>query len=612
LASVRTKVLLTAGALIMGLAVLPRRAAAAPVTLGPGDMLTLDQDMVLGPGDAFMADGAPDNPCMIEGQGHTLSTDPAYSATFLMRNCNVHGLGSVTTPGLVVIPNGTADVTLDGNTFDASGEIHVNMMGTGGVQILRNTVLETSVIDVMMTSGDNAIPAMLFDGSVNATAKVFQGNRIFRGTIIFDHTQNWLIGGMNPGEGNVIIGDRGAIFTNLSSVMHIVGNYVRNPGNLYGWNQVKPLVIQGNQMLIEHNVIRDGNWLVDVAGADVEIRYNLLGDSHDRPWLILEDSDGSQKVHHNVFIRNDPGYIVDGVWVRHPDTDTASSGGEIYNNTFYGGGDCWTKSGPGVVVEPGSFLASLRSNALVGIVTQIGADTAIVRGGGPDRNPAPGEPLYEPKNPPLVRLGYTDYNLFYNPKAAVRDNYALAVAGKRERLDAGFALHDALSGGNVDDQVDPKFADKIPVTFPYSDDDIKAGNTTVCQILRFYRGIFSPGTGSPLVGAGDPADGTGNNIGAIGGPPDQDLFGTLCASDDVGTPSLGSSAYVCPMIMPTGTGGSTGGTGVAPGGKGFVCVCAEGAGGPSAPTAMLALAIVVFVVRVRAARRRPPRRLPGA
>ena len=41
-------------------------------------------------------------------------------------------------------------------------------------------------------------------------------------------------------------------------------------------------------VVVEHNVIRDGNWLVDVRGS-AELRYNLLGDSHDRPWLILED-----------------------------------------------------------------------------------------------------------------------------------------------------------------------------------------------------------------------------------------------------------------------------------------------------------------------------------
>src|SRR5262249_15242072 len=115
-------------------------------------MLTLDQDLVLGPADTFMAQGTTDNPCIIEGHGHTLSTDPTWQASFLLRNCNLHGLGSASAPALEVFANGTADVTLDGNTFDASGFIHVNMPGNGPVQILHNTVLETSLVDVMMMS----------------------------------------------------------------------------------------------------------------------------------------------------------------------------------------------------------------------------------------------------------------------------------------------------------------------------------------------------------------------------------------------------------------------------------------------------------------------------
>jgi len=599
-------------ALILALAAPSRRATAAPVTLGPGERLTLDQDIVLGPGDTFMASGTTDNPCIIEGQGHTITTAAGWQAGFVMRNCTVHALGSVDAAALEIIAAGSAGVVLDGNTFDASGLIHVNMMGDGPVQILRNTVLETSVVDVMMTSANNSVPAMLFDGSANAAPKVFQGNRIYRSDVTFDHTQNWLIGGDNPGEGNIIIGDRGSIVTNLASQMRIVGNYVRTPGDLNGWNQVKPLVVAGNSMLIEHNVIRDGNWLVDVSGSDIEIRYNLFGDSHDRPWLLVEDTDGSQKIHHNVFIRNDPNFVVDGVWVRHP--DTAGPGTEIYNNTFHGGGTCWLESGPAVVVEPGAVLASLRSNAIVGVVTQLGADTAMVRGGGPERNPAAGEPTFEPKDPPPVRIGYADYNLFFNPQAAARDNYALAVAGKRERLDPGFALHDVPSGGSVDDQVDPMFAGgaQIPVRFPYDDAAIKAGQTTVCQILRFYRGLFAPGQGSPLAGAGDPADGAGNNVGAIGGPAAQDKFGTLCAGADVGAPSLGPEAFVCPPST-TGTGGvggngGTGGTGIVPGGKGFVCVCAEGEGAPPLAPATLALFLAALLLRLRSAR--PRRRSP--
>ena len=106
-------------------------------------------------------------------------------------------------------------------------------------------------------------------------------------------------------------------------------------------------------------------------------------------------------------MRNAPQFNVNGVWVLQSDTSTQRS--EIYNNTFHGGGKCWLTTGPAVVVEPGAHLDSLRSNAFVDFATNLGPDTAMVRGGGVERGSAPGQPVNEPKDPPLQRLGYADY-----------------------------------------------------------------------------------------------------------------------------------------------------------------------------------------------------------
>jgi hypothetical protein len=38
---------------------------------------------------------------------------------------------------------------------------------------------------------------------------------------------------------------------------------------------------------------------------------------------------------------------------------------------------------------------------------------------------------------------------------------------------------------------------------------------TVAQILAKFREIYTPAEGSPLIGAGDPADGAGTSIGAV-------------------------------------------------------------------------------------------------
>ena len=550
-------------------------------------MMTLDQDLVLTADDVLDAEGDANNPCLIEGQGHSLRTATGWQGQFVLRFCTLHNLGTPGDPAVAIDASGAATIVLEGNTFDATGSVQVTAVDDVSVSVLRNTVLEDSLVNVLMDSADNTIDAMLFAGYANTKPKVFQGNHIYKSRVRFDNVQQWLIGGDNPGDGNILIGQR-AGFSLRGNDMRVVGNYIRFPGDLNNWNQVKPLEVNATSVVVEHNVIRDGNWLVDVLGS-AEIRYNLLGDSHDRPWLIVEQGSGAQKVHHNIFMRNDPSLHTWGAWVLKPQSgDTV----EIYNNTFYGGGNCFHGGFPAIGVEMGGFIDSLRSNAFVGFTTDIGGATAIVRGG-------TAEP-YEPKQPAPERLGYADYNLFSNPQAAVRDNYALAVAGKRERMDAGFALNDATASGAVDQQVDPAFVatGMIPVAFPYADDDVKAGTATVCQILAFYRQAFAPKTGSPLLGAGDPADGAGNSIGAIGGADDR--FGMLCNPADVGTPNLTAATFVCPKVQPTGTGGTTG----TPGGKGFVCVC-DVAAGPS-PAGLVAFLAGVFVLlrwRARLGRR---------
>jgi hypothetical protein len=115
------------------------------------------------------------------------------------------------------------------------------------------------------------------------------------------------------------------------------------------------------------------------------------------------------------------------------------------------------------------------------------------------------EPL---TTPAPARLGYSDYNLYYSPQAKSHRVYGLGVAGKSEK-DEGFGKHDLV-------EVDPKFKGPLPDVFPFDDADIKAGKVTVSRMLARFREIYSPAEGSPLIGAGDPADGAGTNIGAVG------------------------------------------------------------------------------------------------
>jgi len=247
---------------------------------------------------------------------------------------------------------------------------------------------------------------------------------------------------------------------------------------------------------------------------------------------------------------------------------------DVYNNTFDGAGKC-NRPIDGAVVLHGSFLSSLRSNAFVGARVASGGDAnALVHGASTSLTPlAPG-------------LGYSDYNLFYNPDSPVTVIYGTGVQGKTARTDPGFGFHDAMPGGVINQQVDPKFASAmLPRTFPFKESDVIARTTTVCQVLAYYRQLYSPGPGSPLLGGGDPADGPGN-IGAVGAGEATDLFGKYCDPTDIGQPDTSAAVATCPDVTMTGAGGNggnggNGGGGTGAGGmtgphvvdQGFKCVC---------------------------------------
>src|SRR5262249_7805270 len=150
------------------------------------------------------------------------------------------------------------------------------------------------------------------------------------------------------------------------------------------------------------------NWLVLFNGQG-EVRYNLLLDGKERGWVLTEDAVGA-KVHHNVMVatRDNHEHPVGAVVVEHvagpPDL-------EAYNNTFAAGGKC-TLAFTGDVVLHGAFMSSLRSNAFVGLRIEP-PNVAFVSGGETTiANPLPSG------------LGYSDYNLFYNPDSPVQTIYS--------------------------------------------------------------------------------------------------------------------------------------------------------------------------------------------
>jgi hypothetical protein len=346
--------------------------------------------------------------------------------------------------------------------------------------------------------------------------KLFQGNSVARGKVIF-RAPNWLIGGDRDADANLFIGLRIGIVADGAGTL-VRGNYFHKLMPLTKefpyWSQVSVFTI-GRQVVGEHNVIRDGEWIVRMVEG--ELRYNVISDIIDHD-LMQTGSYG--RIHHNLFLAGDPGHWSGSmsacIMIVYPPKNPGDAI-EIFNNVFDGGNRLDV---PGIEVCLGGAVKSVRNNVFFNFAHKekyFKRPQAAIR---MSWNEAP-----EEEKP--ARLGYADFNLFYNPAAKTPRNYLLSVAGKAERKDAGFGLNDIPRGGKIDEQANPKFKGPIPRKFPFADDDIKARTVGVSKILAFYRDAYAPGPDSPLIGSGDPADGPGSFIGAVGAGANspKDYFG---------------------------------------------------------------------------------------
>lgn len=492
-------------------------AQAESRRMGPGETLTLSEDLVLGRDDSLEAAGTEEKPCKIVGNGHQVRTVENWQGRMALAHCRLQGLGtSALKPefhAIEVQAKGSAAVTIEHCIFDECASVSINNGDKSTAAFLHNTILANSRAPVSKDIGDSR-PSFHARGN-SPEPKRFQGNRIYKASAEFE-SPNWLIGGDTDRESNHLVGHRVKILARGNTSV-IRGNYLhvlmpRNKEFPY-WSQVSTVDPGGN--LLEHNVIRDGEWIVQMFEG--EVRYNVICDINDHN-LMRNGSAG--KVHHNIFHvgRPDhpPGSMSACIYIVYP-PKKSGEGMEIYNNTFDG---CGIFEPPAVEVCKNGFVKSLRNNVFCNfnLSPYFKLPPAAIRASWNETELAMPE-----------RLGYADYNAFHNPAAKAPRHYGLTVMGKTLRKDDGFAAHDLPAAGPADAQVDPRFAGPLFKEFPFRDDDIVADKVTVSQMLAYFRKAYMPRDDSPLIDAGDPADGRGTDIGAVGGgrPDENDRFGNF-------------------------------------------------------------------------------------
>jgi hypothetical protein len=496
-------------------------AVTAPATVladhvvESGQTLSLKEDLVLTGTDSLEVKGTPAARCTIVGNGHRIRSSGKWTGFVRIRHCDVRRLGAAATlsrdrrriaaefPALDLTIGGKGSLVVEYCFFDESAAVQVYANGESTVSFRGNTILENTLARADKDI-DKSSPCFVARGTSRAR-KVFQANRLYRSQARFAGP-NWLVGGDHDADSNICIGIRIGLFAEGEGTV-VRGNYLhlRMPitKEFPYYSQVSTFSTSKGA-LGEHNVVRDGEWIVRFVEG--EFRYNLITDIIDHD-LMQNGSIG--RIHHNLFVagKSDsrPGSMSGCIAVIYP-PKKPGDGIEIFNNVFDGGG--WMDV-PAVEVSPGAFVKSLRNNVFYNFAHK----DRYYKGPQGMVRPSWNDPAADTKP---ARLGYADYNLFYSPKVKAPRNYLLAVTGKVERKDAGFGLNDVPRGGAVNAQADPKFKGPISIAFPFSDEDIKSGKVTVSKILAFYRNAYSPAAESPLVGAGDPKDGEGTNIGAVG------------------------------------------------------------------------------------------------
>jgi hypothetical protein len=585
-----------AGGLGLLVVALARVASATDYTVAPGDTLSLTSDLALTGTDTLTAGAAGGAACTIEGNGHSITSMPTgWSGHVTIQSCTLHGLGAPTVAAIDLTPVGTGDVTIQDSTISASGSVRVSSADAATISIARNIFGKDSIVNGDDTSFDNSVPAFLSYGAASTGSRVFQGNKVLRSWIAFDHTFGWVVGGAQPDQQNIIVGYRAAIII-AAGDMQVRGNFV-HPTPPYAINQVQAFMASGTGIVVEHNIIRGGWPVRSIAG---EVRYNIIGDPEANASIAVHDDEGVS-IHHNLFLKNKPleskTYQPGIISVETTNAPGSVKQLQIFNNTFDVSGKCYDWLDSPLVIPLDTFVTSLRNNIFMNI--PISRPNPAVVAVGKD------EQIQDDPGPP--RLGYADYNLFYVPDVASgpRDNYGVSVDGKTERMSPGFALNDAMVGGPKDQQMQPQFAGgALPRVFPFSDDDMTMGKYTVCDVLAFFRSIYTP-TSDFVVDKGDPADGAGVDIGAVGAgmPSADDQFGKLCG--DTPPPTGIKLTTTCPTpigsVVVTGTGGGGGGI---PMNHGFACVCDVTAGDSAAAPAVAISAFMAVAFTMTRRRRR--------
>jgi hypothetical protein len=476
---------------------------AANTRIAAGGNLTLSQDLVLTGSDTLEILGTTADSCLIDGNGHAIRTNGTWSGLVKITYTHIQNLGISNVNGMDLTGSGNSLIRIEHSMFDKSSTVQVINNASSTTWFRYNVILENSIVPV--TAGVESTGYSFSASGSSTVQKFFQGNHIHRAHTDFSGP-NWIIGGPGDTASNIFIGPRVRLDARGNGTV-VSYNYLHHLFNipLAYWSQVHTFTTSGGAVA-EYNIIRDGEWIVQMC--DGEFRYNIICDINDHN-LYRGGSKG--RFYRNIFFASKPHHFEGQMGACM--TIFGGAGGqydgpgvEVFNNIFDG---CNLFKEPAFEITRDGYLKSARNNVFTRFILDsmyIWTPNALFNTGWAEAHT---DTTFKP------RIGYSDYNLFYNPSSKIKDHYYITVAGKTERADNGFAKNDVPVSGLVDAEVDPKFTGPLVDSFPFNDTNILAGTVTVSKMLKFFWDMYTPASGSPLIDAGDPADGAGTDIGVV-------------------------------------------------------------------------------------------------
>jgi hypothetical protein len=458
------------------------------------NVINLPGDVVLTGSTNYEVIGSPNARIRINGNGFTLRSDNSWTGRLTLKYVDLTNLGVLLDPTPGVQVTTTSAVEIEHCIFDATNSLDVtaNVTATAvirGNEFRSNMFMNVAQFPINLTTGPDATDPVVRLGGNSTATQFFQGNNVGLSTIDVDHARNWLLGGSTSAEGNVLIGPRVGFVLQNGSGHQIRGN-ISDQIYYGGWSQGNNFELSSDSgLLVEHNLISGGSW--PVRGTGGMFRYNLVLNAGE-DWLWITQSDA--QVHHNIFAEgaNDRA----GIFLLY-----GPQGVQFINNTLDGGG--LEQNQIPLLADDGSS-SHIASNVFYRFH---GTPIVGIRGTGTTVN--------------------ANYNLFHNPGVASIRNYQDNRAPAQDI-------------GGLNAQVDPQFATSTPPSYAtINRGDVWNRTLTLGQLLSTYRAYYTPASGSPLTDAGDPADGAGNDIGAIGSGAlnSEDQFGLF----EGGTPSVSVS-----------------------------------------------------------------------